>query len=234
MLEELPSGGGGDGGRDDGNPPKPQTLLLQVDMWGKVTSVQMTQEGVVMETIEAVSPDGALVLLFPQGTRVLDSTGKPVNLLEVKSVAPPQPPPGKLIIGPSFDLQPSCTFEPPIKLILHYHLQELGHGIDGEDLVIAHWDQVSQDWVVLPGEVDTLAETITAQLNHSSTFVVLAEAPAVTPIPPRQPSVPPVPDTTPATGSGVGVWLAVVVGIALMLTVIVWVITRQRTRQVMP
>jgi len=243
VLEELPADAGEgedgeyhsgdddrDGDWDGGSPPEPQTLLLQVDMWGKVTSGQMTQEGVVMETIEAVSPDGALVLLLPQGTRVLDSAGNPPDLIEVRRVTPP-PPPGKVIIGPGYDLRPFCTFDPPIKLILHYQPQGLSDGIDDKDLVIACCDQGSQEWVVLPSLVDTVAETVTAQLSHSSMFAMLATAPPVTLIPPQEPTMPPVPETTPPAALGSGGWLGIGVGIALLFGLIVWLIIRHR-RQV--
>jgi len=234
LLEELPPGGGGDdgedGGRDGGSPPEPQTLLLRVDMWGKVTSGQMTQEGVLMETIEAVSPDGALVLLLPQGTRVLDSVGNPLDLLEVKPVIPPEPSPGKLIIGPGYDLQPFCTFDPPIKLILHYEPPGLSDDIDDKDLVIAYWDQGSQEWVVLPSVINTVAETVTAQLSHSSMFAMLATAPPVTLIPPQEPTVPPVPETIPPAGLGSSGWLGIGVGVALFFGLIVWTMRRRRRR----
>jgi len=253
MLEELPADAGEgedgeyhsgdddgeyhsgdddrDGGQDGGSPPEPQTLLLRVDMWGKVTSGQITEQGILMETIEAVSPNGALVLLLPQGTRVLGSAGNPLDLIEVRRVTPPQPPLSKLIIGPGYDLQPFCTFDPPIKLILHYQPQGLSDGIDDKDLVIAYWYQSSQEWAILPSLVDTVAETVTAQLSHSSMFAMLATAPPVTLIRPQEPTMPPVPETTPPAALGSGGWLGIGVGIALLFGLIVWLIIRRHKRQ---
>ena len=196
-------------------------------MWGKVTSAERTKDGVLKETIEAVSPGGVLTLLFPEGTSVLDSTGNPLDLIRVYPVIPPEPPHDKLVIGSGYDIQPSSTFEPPIELILHYRLQGLRVDINEKDLVITYWDQVSQEWAVLPGMVDTLAETVTVQLSHSSTFIMLAASPAVTLILPQEPIVTPAPDTTPDPALGTGGWLWIAAGVALLLSVIVWLITRR-------
>jgi len=181
MLEELPSGGGGGGG--GGSPPGPERLLLRVDMWGQVSAGERTEEGILVETIEAVSPDGVLILLLPQGTRVLDHTGNPLNLIEVKPVTPPKPPPDKLVIGPGYDIQPSCTLDPPIKIILYYDPQALSDGISEEDLVTAYYDQAQLVWTGMPTIVDTKVDTVTASLSHSSVFAILAESPAVVEVP---------------------------------------------------
>jgi len=181
LLEELPSGddGGGGGGGDGRSSPEPELLQLGVDMWGKVTSGQRTRQGVLMETIEAISPDRALILLLPEGTRVLGNSGNPLDLIEVNPVTLPEPPPDKLVIGTGYDLQPPCIFHPPIKLILHYDPQALTDDISDEDLVTAYFDQDHQEWIVMPTVVDTEADTATASLSHSSIFAILAESPTL-------------------------------------------------------
>jgi len=181
VLRELPSGGGGGGGGSGGgSSPEPELLQLEVDMWGKVFAGERNEEGVLMETREAVSPDEALSLLLLQETRVLDAAGNPLDLIEVKSVTPPQPPPDKLVIGPGYDIQPSCTFDPPIKFILHYGSLAINDGISEEDLVTAYYDQTQQEWIEMPTVVDTDANTVTVSLSHSSLFAMLAESHAVT------------------------------------------------------
>ena len=181
-LEEFSRGGGGGGG--GGSPPEPQPLLLQVDMWGKVYSGERTEDGVLMETIEAVSPDGVLSLLLPQGTRVLDRVGNPLDYIEVRPVIPPEPPHDKILIGPGYNIQPSCAFDPPIRFILHYDPEALSHGNSEEDLVTACYDQTQLMWIMIPTMVDTEADTITASLNHSSIFAILAVLPAPVGVPP--------------------------------------------------
>jgi len=195
VLEELPSGDGGGGGSDGGRPPEPELLQLEVDMWGKVTSGERTEDGVLMETIEAVSPDGALSLLLLQGTRVLDEAGNPLDLIEVRPVTPADPPHDKVVIGLGYDFQPSCIFDPPIKLILHYEPQALADSINEKDLVIAYYDQVQLEWVGIATLIDTEANTVTTPLRHSSVFAMLAES--------SMPTQPPATVETPAFSGGV-------------------------------
>ena len=197
LLEELATeedegdgGGGGDGGSGswghtwDGSPTEPEFLQLEVDMWGKVTSGQRTQHGVLMETIEAISPDRALMLVLPQGTRVLDNSGNPLDLIKVEPVALPEPLPNKLVVEMGYDIQPSCTFYPLINFILHYDSPALGDDIHEDELVIAYYDQHQQEWMAIPTLVDAEVETATASLSHSSIFTLLAESPGVVKVPP--------------------------------------------------
>jgi len=186
LLEELPpeDDRGGGGGGDGRSSPEPELLQLGVDMWGKVTSGQRTRQGVLMETIEAISPDTALILLLPEGTRVLGNSGNPLDLIEVNPVTLPEPPPDKLVIGTGYDLQPSCTFYPPIKLILHYDSPALGDGIDEEELVIACYDRYQRGWMGMPTLIDAEADAATASLSHSSIFTLLVESPGVVEVPP--------------------------------------------------
>ena len=44
----------------------------------------MTEEGVLEDTLEASSPDGAVTLRFAEGTQVLDSEGDPLDKITIE------------------------------------------------------------------------------------------------------------------------------------------------------
>ena len=215
------SGGGGGGGIWGGSePPEPELLELQVDMWGTVTSGSMTEEGVLTETIEATCADGVLTVLLPQATTVLDCEGNLPYQIELKPVTPPDPPPDTYVIGLGYDLEPCCTFDPPIEFIVHYDPEALSDSVDEEDLVIAFYDEGRQEWVVLPSVVDTGAQTVTASVSHSTVFAMLAPAPEVPPTPPPTPS--------PAGGLGTSTWIGIGMGILGLIGLTVGLIIRRR------
>ena len=244
VLEELPHGvsGGDDGdeGRDGGgdgvSPPEPKTLLLKVDMWGKIYTGEMTEEGVLIETIEAVSPKTELTLSLPKGTKVLDQEGNPLYLIVVRPVTPPQPPQDKFVIGSGYDFQPSCIFDPPIKLILHYGPQALADGINEKDLVTAYYCQGAGKWVILPSVVDSETQTVTTSLSHSSVLGILAPAPEVTraspaeqnPSPTQDVTLPSTPNepSTPTSKTAILIWIAI--GVLLLCCLLLWTVIRRR------
>jgi len=82
---------------------------------------------------------------------------------------------------------------------------------------------------IKPGDIGT--KTVTAQLSHSSMFAMLAVAPVAPLIPAPEPTVPPPPKTTPAPTLGTGVWLGIGAGVAVLLALTVWLITRRHRQQ---
>lgn len=174
---------------DEYSSPEPEPLILEVDIWGRVFSGYRAEDGILIETIEVVSPDGMPILLLQQGTKVLDNEGNPIDLLKVRSVAPSGIPAGKLLIGPGYELQPSCTFEPPVQFILHYDPDSLGDGISVEDLLIACYDEEQQRWLEMPTIIDVEAHTATALLSRPSIIAMLVEAPTIPEPPPLSKSL---------------------------------------------
>jgi len=101
---------------------------------------------------------------------------------------PPPPPEDAHVIGLIYDFQPSgATFEPAITLTWNYDPSDIPEGIAEEDLVIAYYDEAADEWVELDCVVDTENKTITASVEHFTTFAIIG---AVTP-PQEEEVVPP-------------------------------------------
>ena len=186
-----------------------------MNVWGTVASGRVTEEGVLIESIEAASSDGALSLVIYEGTTVLDYEGNPPRLIELEPVAPPDAPPETCIIGQAFDIQPGCTFDPPLELRVSFNPEALSDGVSDEDLVIAYYDQHGQEWVMLPCEVDTEAHKVTALIGHSTTYAILGR-------------VSPPPAATPAGGLSPGAWAGIGIGLLALVGVSLWLIMRRR------
>lgn len=246
LLEEsLPGGGGWGGGWGGGGyggevPPAPQSGWLAVDLWGTVVLANLTDEGVVTETIEATSADGALTLRLYQGTKVLDCSGNRLSLIEVETVIPTKPPPGACVIAGGYSFRPCCTFDPPVEVIMHYDndTEALGDGVTEQDLAIAYYDKDDQEWLILPSVVDAEAHTVAASVDHFSMLAIIAPLSEVTPTPTTSPEATPAPapmtlpemtespTATRASGLGAGAWAGIGVGALLVGGTSIWLLRR--------
>jgi len=139
------------------------------------------ENGVLQQDVECSSADGTLKLEISSGTTALTGEGDPLQALELQPVDdPPAPPTDCHVIGLAFDLRPDdATFAPPLILTIEYDPASCPKGITKEDLVIAYFDVVRQEWVLLPSTVDTENNTVTAQVSHFTIFAILAKAPTV-------------------------------------------------------
>jgi len=125
------------------------------------------------------TPDEMMEIEISSGTTALTKDGDPLQSIEVDVVVVseeiPPPPPGAYIVGHAYDLgPPGATFNPPITLTLHYVPGLIPEGVAEEDLVIAYYDVATGQWVSLPSTVDTVNNTITAEVSHLTKFAVLA------------------------------------------------------------
>jgi len=95
-------------------------------------------------------------------------------------VEDPLVPPGDFYtIGFAYSFEPDgTTFDPLITLTITYDESLIPTGILEQELVIAHWDEATQEWAVLDGcTVNPEANTVTAPLSHFSTFTILTPLP---------------------------------------------------------
>ncbi|MFC1950471.1 hypothetical protein ACFLWD_02270 [Chloroflexota bacterium] len=152
---------------------------IETNLFGDESTFSINEDGEIQETIEATSEEGDLTITIPEGTIALDEDGNPLGSLEIDvDENPPDPPEEVYIIGLAYDFGPDgATFDPPITITFTLDLDDLPDGVDPEDLVLAFWD--GDEWVELDGDVDVEngTITITADVEHFTTFAVITVPP---------------------------------------------------------
>jgi len=168
--------------------PAPR-YYVETNLFGIEERIRISDEGEILETIEATSEDGMLTLTIPDGTIALDEDGNPLEGLEAAvDETPPDPPEDAYIIGLAYDFGPDgATFDPAITLEYTYDPGALPEGVAEENLVLAYYDEDADEWVELDCVVDTVNNTITASVEHFTIFAIIG---AVTP-PEEEEVVPP-------------------------------------------
>jgi hypothetical protein len=113
------------------------------------------------------------------GTAVQDGEGQPLSGLEIAvNEAPPPPPPETGTVGLAYELGPrGTTFDQPVALNFGYDPAEIPERVTEEELYLAYYDEDSAQWLELPSEVDVASHTVTALVEHLSTFAVIAPLP---------------------------------------------------------
>jgi len=158
--------------------PSPPPPTVETSLFGIEGSFPISDEGEILETIVATSEDEDVTITIEEGTTALDIEGKPLETLTAAvEASPPEPPEDTHFIG-AYDFGPDgATFDPPLTLTWSYDPETLPEDVD---LVIAYYDEVTEEWVWVPCEVDTENNIITASVAHFTTFAIIA-VPVVTP-----------------------------------------------------
>ncbi|GAG03997.1 unnamed protein product, partial [marine sediment metagenome] len=124
-------GGGGGGGVPPPPPPGPSPLELEVDLWGNTTSVEIDEDGVLLEGVTATSPDGEVTLTIAEGTQMLGPDGNPLAALTVETVVDPPDAGGEYHVIAAFDFGPDgTTCNPSIEITIEYDPSALPEGVD--------------------------------------------------------------------------------------------------------
>jgi hypothetical protein len=77
------------------------------------------------------------------------------------------------IIGQAYEVEPDgATFDPPITLTWSYDPADIPEGFAEEEMIIAYYDSESSSWIGLDSEVDPKKTSITAPIEHLSTFAL--------------------------------------------------------------
>ena len=219
-------GGGGGGGAPPPPPPGPSPLEMEVDMWGDTTSVEIDEDGVLLEGVTVTSPDGTVTITIAAGTQMLGPAGNPLAALTVETVVdPPDAGDGYHVIA-AFDFGPDgTTCNPSIEITIEYDLNALPEGVDEANLVIAYYDGTAGEWVFVTGEVDAAANTVTFSAAHFTTFAIMAAAPAAPEVtPPPAPSL-----SDEESGLSGGTWAAIGIGIVGLIGLSTGLIIRRRS-----
>ena len=184
-----------DGGGGFGPVPPPTGEEVKTNLFGTEASSPISSSGEILETIEATSEDGTLTLTIREGTIALDKDDNPLTSLEAEvDTSPPPPPENTSIIGLAYNFGPDgATFDPPITLTRSYDPNDIPEGVAEKDLVLAWYDAAGDNWVELDCVVDTRNNTITASIEHFTTFAIIGAAAPPEPVP--GPASEPVPAT---------------------------------------
>ena len=166
--------------------PPPPAPPLETNLFGATGSFSISNDGEILETIEATSEDGKLTITLPEGTIALDEDGNPLESLTADAdPSPPAPPEGANIIGLAYDFGPEgATFDPPITFTWSYDPADIPEGVAEEDLVIAYYDEEAGEWVELDCVVDTDNNIITASVEHFTIFAIIGTITPPAPPPP--------------------------------------------------
>jgi len=179
--------------------------------WDTIGKHNPTEVGVVRDmsitalfapdVIEFTSLDEAVHVIIPHEVTALDGEGNPLTDVEfVAAESVPDPPEDASIIGLPYQLGPDgATFDPPVTMTWSYDPADIPDGVAEEELVIAYYDEGAGEWQELEFEVDPESDTLSAYIDHFSTFAVIAFSDSLPPPPitssssslPATPSLPP-------------------------------------------
>ena len=176
-VQQLRSGGGG--GYVAPPPPAPPSAPELPPGTSDVSGF-ISADGMFTETVVIESVDSRCWLTISEGTVGLSGEGVPLATIAMNEAEDSLAPPGDFnIIGLAYTFKPDgTTFDPLITVTITYDESLIPTGILEQELVIAHWDEATQEWTVLDGcTVNPEANTITAPLSHFSTFTILAPIP---------------------------------------------------------
>ena len=154
--------------------PPPIPTPTPIDISGSISGNGTVEQDIVYSVL-----DGQAVLNIAQGTTALTAASGPLQSITVgeECIYIPAAPAGAYIIGCAYDYQPNgATFNPAATMTLKYDPGMLPAGADASKLVIAYYDITTSKWVVIPSVVDTVDQTVTAQVSHFSLFAVYGTA----------------------------------------------------------
>lgn len=208
----VAGGGGGGGGGSafaggsaaaGGGAPAPSqpggTAVTMMGFTSSTAPLALDTQGKAVARAVIQNSAGSVVLTIPEGALVTDENKQPLSVVSATPLnSPPPPPPGRTIIF-GYNLFPNgARFSPPITLSMKYDPAKLPTEAKEINLVIAYWDGTK--WVEIGGKVDTVAKTVTVDVNHFTEFAVMtgrepasAAAPATVAPPVTAPALVPAP-----------------------------------------
>ena len=159
----VPSAGGSGGG-----------IIIEPDT---DLSDYMDDSGALTEDFTFISEDGVCQLDIGKGTIAITEDEDQLDEITIDEMEdPPNPPQDSHIIGLTYKLGPKgASFDPPITITFIYDPSLIPEGVSEENLVLAMWDEDTDEWIVLEGcTVDAYSNTISASVNHFTPFAILS------------------------------------------------------------
>lgn len=125
---------------------------------------------------EFISEDKIISITIPDGATALDGEGNLLTNVEFVAIeSVPDPPESVSVVGLPYQLGPDgATFDPPVTLTWNYAPADIPTDIAEEDMVITYYDKDAASWQELESMVNPGTNTITAPVDHSTTFAIIA------------------------------------------------------------
>jgi hypothetical protein len=159
-------GDGGDGTSGGDSNVEITSVLNYVSLSGKFS----------IEVI-AQSSDNIIQINIPKDTVGTDSMGvRLINIaIEKMIVNTPPPPDDAVIVGSVYSITPDdANFEPAISLTMSYSDNQVPYGVAEKNLIIGIFNPSTGEWEKIPSSINLAENTVTASLEHFSTYALLA------------------------------------------------------------
>lgn len=162
-------------------PAPPPTPVLPPPVTENLSD-KIDKTGIITDDVEVVSADAMVTLTILKGTKALDVEGRPIKSITIEPVKMAGSIMGYFIfpVGWAYNLQPEgATFDPPIKLVIHYNktrVLELG-AAEGELTAVGYYTTEGRmGWEFVSGALDTKAQSMTLSLDRTIRSVLLCIA----------------------------------------------------------
>jgi hypothetical protein len=188
-LTKANSGGGGGGGGGSGSGSSPTTTTTPAPVpTGAVAEVKTLPPGTtsVAELLDAGgrfkdsltlhSADQLCQLEIPGGAHGSTADNRTLDLITIDALLPaPAVAVNTCLIGGAYQLGPAgAAFDLHPALSLFYNSKSLPAGSNPEDLVIASWNAASRTWSELDSRVDSLNQSVRAEVSLLGVYGILA------------------------------------------------------------
>ncbi len=166
----ITSAGGGGGSSDSGNDDDDNVEITSVFNF-------VTSSGKFNIEVIAQSSDNSVKINIPKETVGTNSMGvRLINIVIEKMIGSvPPPPDDAVIVGSVYDIAPDgAKFEPTVNLIMSYSDNQVPYGVAEKNLIIGTFDRITGEWQAIPSSTNQADNTVSANLEHFSTYALLA------------------------------------------------------------
>ena len=161
ILHRGDGGGGGGGGGSCSC-----SYFLEIDMFGKSSSVEISQNGIVEREFEKTQDEATLEI--GKGTSCLDYLGHRLRRLFLEGSSRNVSSEEYVVvdeytIGSQYR---DAHFDPAIELTLFYQEKDIPEGVVESNLVLGYYDTEKEEWHQLKSEVKTSQNAISIELSQ--------------------------------------------------------------------
>ena len=164
------SGGSGGGGGTGGSGGDDNIEITSVFSF-------VTSSGKFNIEVVAQSSDNNVKIKIPRDTIGTNSMGVRLTsiVIEKMMVNMPPPPDDAVIVGSVYDLTPDgAIFDPAVYLSMSYSDNQVPNGVSEKNLIVGIFNWSTGEWQTVPSSTNLADNTVTANLEHFSTYALLA------------------------------------------------------------